>query len=315
MKERKDKVVQSITAYRCRICPKYHNEDLLVKSDENKEPLDLEALLNAFFDHIKKCQIDRYTSRALLLSQPAERTTLEDSIIRLHIQPNAGKALENFSVVNYETNEVKGYRGEEHSAVYTHNVIFYLKEDSNVFVFHHYGQSGCKTAFLNTFNDFLTPMGVVAHLDVLLSNEMFNGATKYVPEKISLITTYSDVSTDKADNLGTKPRKKVEQETIISLNAPRAGNIKRWFQNISTKQPSIDELKTVLIKDNFPGNFEDAKLTLKFGKVRRRISLSEFTGVIAEYDITDKLELYADGSVKQDSLYKLVDEYALHFLE
>ena len=156
---------------------------------------------------------------------------------------------------------------------------------------------------------------MVAHLDVLLSNEMFNGATKYVPEKISLITTYSDVSTDKADNLGTKPRKKVEQETIISLNAPRAGNIKRWFQNISTKQPSIDELKTVLIKDNFPGNFEDAKLTLKFGKVKRRISLSEFTGVIAEYDITDKLELYADGSVKQDSLYKLVDEYALHFLE
>ena len=29
MKERKDKVVQSITAYRCRICPKYRNEDLL----------------------------------------------------------------------------------------------------------------------------------------------------------------------------------------------------------------------------------------------------------------------------------------------
>lgn len=106
-----------------------------------------------------------------------------------------------------------------------------------------------------------------------------------------------------------------EEQRYASLNAPRAGNIKRWFQNISTKQPSIDELKTVLIKDNFPGNFEDAKLTLKFGKVRRRISLSEFTGVIAEYDITDKLELYADGSVKQDSLYKLVDEYALHFLE
>lgn len=315
MKERKDKVVQSITAYRCRICKKYRNEDLLVKSDENKEPLDLKAMLYAFFDYIKKCQIDRYTSRALLLSQSAEKKMLEESIIRLHIQPNAGKALENFAVVNYETNEVKGYKGEEHSAVYTHNVMFYLKEDTNVFVFHHYGQSGCKTAFLNTFNDFLAPMGLMAHFDVLLSNEMFNNSTKYVPEKISLITTYSDVSTDKADNLGSKPRKKIEQETIISLNAPRAENVKRWFQNITAKQPSIDELKTVLIKDEFPGNFEDAKLTLKFGKVRRRVSLSDFTGVIAEYDITDKLELYADGSVKKDSLYEIVDAYALQFFE
>lgn len=315
MKERKDKVVQSITAYRCRICRKYHNDDLLIRSDENKEPIDLEELLYKFFEYIKKCKIDRYTSRALLLSYPAERTELKDSVVRLHIQPNAGKALENFAVVNYETNEVKGYKGEEHSAVYTHNVIFYLGENENVFLFHHYGQSGCKTAFLNTFNSFLEPLGLMAHLDVLLSNEMFSGEVRFVPEKVSLITTYSDVSSDKADNIGKKSQKKVEQETIISLNAPRAGNIKRWFQNITTKQPTIDELKTVLIKDNFPGNFEDAKLTLKFGKVRRRISLSEFTGVIAEYDVTDKLEIYADGSVKKESLYGVADEYALQFIE
>jgi len=313
MKERKEKVVQSITAYRCRICKKYSSEDLLVESDENKNPLDLEATLNAFFEYIKKCQIDKYTSRALLLSYPAIRAELEDSTVRIHIEPNAGKALENFSVVNFHTNEVKGYKGKDHSAVYSHNVLFYLKGNSNVFVFHHYGQSGCKTAFLNTLNDFLEPMGLMAHLDVLMSSEMFNSPAKYVPEKISLITTYSDVSTDKADNIGNKPRKKIEQETIISLDAPRAGNIKHWFKVM--KKPTIDELKTILIKDNFPGDFEDAKLTLKFGKVRRRVSLSEFTGMIAEYDITDKLKLYADGSVIKDSLYELADEYALQFFE
>lgn len=315
MKERKEKIVQSITAYRCRICKKYCNEDLLIECEKNKHPLDLEKLLYLFFEYIKKCQIDKYTNRALLLSQPAESASINNSLVRIHIQPNAGKALENFSVVNYETNEVKGYRGEEHSAVYAHNVIFYLKENANVFVFHHYGQSGCKTAFLNTFNDFLAPMGLMAHLDVLLSNEMFNDSTKYVPEKISLITTYSDISTDKADNLGNKARKKVEQEVIISLDAPRAENIKDWFQNITAKQPSIDELKTILIKDDFPGDFEDAKLTLKFGKVRRRVSISEFTGAMAEYDITNKLEIYADGSVNMNSLYALSDEYALLFFE
>ena len=315
MKVQKERVIQSITAYRCRICKKYHNEDLLVMSKENQKPLDLEKILRSFFGYIKKCQIDKYTSRALLLSQDAESATLEDSIVRLHIQPDAGKALENFSVVNHHTNEVKGYKGDNHSAVYTHNILIYLKEDSNVFVFHHYGQSGCKTAFLNTLNDFLAPRGLMAHLDVLMSNEMFTGSSQYVPEKISLITTYSDMSTDKADNIGNKPRKKVEQETIISLSAPRAQNIKSWFKNITTKEPSIEELKSVLIKDNFPGDFEDAKLTLKFGKVRRRIGLSEFTGMIAEYDITDKLETYADGSVKKESLYEIADEYALQFFE
>lgn len=315
MKDRKEKNIQSITAYRCRICKKYYNEDLLIKSKENKEPLILEEILRSFFGYIKKCQIDKYTSRALLLTHTEERAELKDSIVRIHIQPDAGKALENFSVVNHHTNEVKGYRGEEHSAVYTHNVLIYLKEDCNVLVFHHYGQSGCKTAFLNTLNDFLAPRGLMAHLDVLMSNEMFTSSSQYEPEKISLITTYSNISTDKAENMENNTRKKVEQETIISLNAPRAKNIKSWIKNITTKEPSVEELKNVLIRDNFPGDFEDAKLTLKFGKVRRRIGLSDFTGMIAEYDITDKLELYADGSVIKESLYRIADEYALQFFK
>lgn len=311
----KDNLIQSLTAYRCRICKKYRNEDLLVKSEQNENPLELESLLNEFFKHIKKCQIDRYTNRAILLSGPVSRDIITDhSIVRLHIQPNAGKALENFSVVNNHTNELYGYNGSEHSAVYTHNVLFYLREDQNVFIFHHYGQSGCKTAFLNTFNAFLSPMGLIAHLDVLLSNSMFNSAKKYTPEKISLLTTYTEKSSDKADNIGNKQRKKIEQEVIISLAAPRARNIRSWFQNIGEKGPSITELKSVLIKDNFPGEFEDAKLTLKFGKVRRSISLSEFTGVIAEYDITDLLHIHADGSVSVDSLYSIADEYAFQFL-
>ena len=193
------------------------------------------------------------------------------------------------------------------------HALFYFLKEQNVIIFHHYGQSGCKTAFLNTLNEYLSTLGLIAHLDVLLSNSMFNSTKKYVPEKISLITTYSDQSTDKASNIGKKKRKKIEQEVIISLNAPRAKNIKEWFQNITTKEPTIDELKSVLIKDEFPGEFEDAKLTLKFGHVRRSISLSEFTGVIAEYDVTDQLELFADGTVRPDSLYSIADEYALQF--
>mgnify|MGYP003321131225 CR=1 FL=1 len=59
----------------------------------------------------------------------------------------------------------------------------------------------------------------------------------------------------------------------------------------------------------------DAKLTLKFGKVRRRISLSEFTGLIAEYDITEQLELHADGSVSETSIRDISDKDALSFMQ
>lgn len=306
-------ITQSLTAYTCRICEKFHTDDLLVKTDKNETPIDLGMYLQDFFKYIKNCKIDRYTGRALLLSDSAQKENIGPSVVRFHIQPKAGKALENFSVVNYHTNMIQGYRGEDHSAVYTHNVLFYIKGQENVFVFHHYGQSGCKTAFLNTFNSFLAQKGLKAHLDVLMSNDMFCSVNKYIPEKISLITTYSDISSDKTENIGNKTRKKTEQEVIISLNAPRAANLRKWFKNITTKNPSIDELKSVLIQDNFPSEFEDAKLTLKFGKVRRRISLSEFTGMLAEYDITDRLETYADGTVSQESLYSIADEYALQF--
>lgn len=84
-------------------------------------------------------------------------------------------------------------------------------------------------------------------------------------------------------------------------------------QLISSGQTII--VLSVLIKDSFTDQFDDAKLTLKFGQVRRKISLSEFSGLIAEYDITSDLEYAVDGSVKKESLYALADRYALTFLE
>lgn len=308
-------LTQSITAYRCRICKKYGTDDLLQYSKENKNPISLEMLLAEFFDYIQHCRIDVYTRRAIMLSKKANKESLENGITRLHIQPNAGRSFENFSVINHKTNGISSFKGEENSAVYNHNVLFYIGKDTNTFVFHRYGQSGCKTAFLNIFNSFLSNKGLIAHFDILLSDEMFEDRNKYIPEKISLITTYSDEYSDKSDNAKEKPIKKIEQETIISLNAPRAQNIRAWFGKLTKKEPTIDELKEVLIKDAFPSEFEDAKLTLKFGKVRRRISLSEFSGLIAEYDITDKLQLYADGSVNETSIREISDKYALSFMQ
>ena len=91
--------------------------------------------------------------------------------------------------------------------------------------------------------------------------------------------------------------------------------MKGRLRGITQNAPTIDELKQILIKDNFSNDFEDAKLTVKFGKVRRRISLSEFSGMMAEYDITEKITILADGSVYTETLTKVADEYALSFFD
>lgn len=311
----KKKIAQSFTAYQCRISPKYRTENLLLSSEESKATIDLFETLKEYFEYIKTSKFDAYTNRTVLLEGNAEEGSVNDSVQRLVIHPKAGKANENFTVVEHTTNKITVFAGKNNSAIYDHTVFCYRKGDENVMIFHRHGQSGCKTAFLNTFNDFLAPQGLVCHLEVMVSNGMFEGHEKYVPEKLNLLTTYSDISGDIADNIGKKKRKKVEQEVIISLNAPRAGNVVAFLRGITKKRPSIDELKSVLVKDEYTDQFDDAKLTLKFGQVRRKISLSEFSGLIAEYDITNDLEYLADGTIQKESLYSLADQYALSFFE
>lgn len=314
MKEKR-KVAHSLTAYSCRICAKYHSDNLLFKTEEIETSVDLSELLDEYFAYIQKSKIDGYTSRTILLEKGKEESSVDEEIKRIVAHPLAGKANEDFTVVQHATNAVTRFDGHENSAIYKHTFFCYLKGDENVFIFHRYGQSGCKTAFLNTFNYFLSSKGLVCHLDILMSNGMFEGRTSYHPEKLSLITTYEDVSSDLADNTGKKKNKKIEQETIITLNAPKAANVVEYINNIIRKKPSIEELKSILIKDDFTDRFDDAKLTLKFGRVRRKISLSEFSGLIAEYDITSELEYFENGPYKLESLYALADEYALSFLK
>lgn len=314
MNKRDKRFIQSITAYECRICKKYHDENLLVKSEENLKPLDLKTYLEKFFDYINKHKIDTYTSKMLLLDQPSDFKELDDSVIRLHIQPKAGKASEDFSVVDRRKDEAHKFRGELYSAIYAYHVFFYLKGNKNIFIFHRYGRSGCKTVFLNLFNEFLKKEGLVAHLDVKMSNKLFDEVSNCDVKRLHLITTYNVESSDKADNIGNKSKKKIESETILSLDAPRARCIQEWFAKMH--QPSVNELRSVLIKNDYncKDDFQVAKVTVKLGNITRKISLEEFSGMIAEYDITDKIQFDEKGGIKVDSLYEEADEYALQLL-
>lgn len=108
----KRKVTHSFTAYQCRICPKYRTDNLLTKSEENEDPIDLAELLDQYFAYIKRSKIDEYTSRTILLEQSKEETDITDSVKRIVVHPKAGKANEDFTVVAHDTNAITRYLTE-----------------------------------------------------------------------------------------------------------------------------------------------------------------------------------------------------------
>lgn len=305
-------IIQSITAYTCRICKKYSETDLLCVQGEEKK--DIFELLDEYFKYINKCKVDTGTQRAIMLNENINKTVISNGLKRIIVKPDAGKALENFSVINISSNKILKYSGDDNSAIYPHYVFCYSNGEKCVFVFHHYGQSGCKTVFQNTFNKFLSEKGLIARFDVLMSNEMFEEEKSTSSmQKLKLISTYNDISSDIADNAKGE-QKKTEQEVIISLDAPRAKNIKEWLKKIK-KQPDLQELKNILIEDAYYSDFEEAKVLVKFGKAARLISLSDFSGMIAEYDITNKIEVLPDKTIREDGFFSVVDEYASSFFE
>lgn len=306
-------LTHSITAYSCTICEKYKKVDLLTSEEENH--VDIVALLNDYAKYINKCIVDKGTSRAIKLNEDITCTDINSTTKRIIIKPDAGKALQNFSVINTKTNKVSKFNGNDNSAIYPHYVFCYTNNAKVIFIFHHFGQSGCKTVFENTFNKFLATKDLISHFDIILSSEMFDDEKTYVPQKLRLLTTYTEKkSSDKADNDG-EPLKKIEQEVIISLEAPNAHGIKDLINKYKTKKPNIDELKRVLVDSNYTSNFEEAKLTVKFGNAIRLISLSEFSGLIGDYDITDKVEIMADHTINETTFFPVVDKYALTLIK
>lgn len=307
-----NRLIHSVVAYSCKICKRYTSEDLLTTDGDNQ--IDLLPIIQNYATFINNCCVSIGSKRAIKLSEKIIVEKINNDIERIIFKPDAGKALENFKVVNTTNNSVNEYKGDENSAMYPHYVFCYIKNNKPIFIFHRYGHSGCKTIFEDSFNKFLKKENLISHFDIILSKEMFDDKRSYIPQKLRLLTTYSDISSDKTDNEGA-PLKKTEKEVIISLDAPKAHNINEWIKSIGNKDPNIDELKTILIEDDYTSDFEEAKLSVKFGNAIRSVSLSEFSGLIGEYDITDKIEVMADGAIRESTFFPVVDEYAIELLK
>lgn len=301
---------KTLTAYKCRICEKYHNEDLLTLIEEKEIKVDLEKLLLEFIHNLQDGKDDENSNRTIILNSSC-LNNFEEKLKCIYIASMAGKVGEDFNVVNRKTKLKTSYLGDENAAVYDHRTFCFLKEDKNVFIFYRYGKSGCKTVFQNTFNNFLSTKNLIAHFDIVLSPLiMDDDKNSHMPSKMNLIKTYEKTSSDSAENI-QKSKTKTEQELILHLYSPGAKGVLEWLMGKIGKQPKLNELKELLVRENININFDQVLLTVNFGGFTRKINLTEFSGLLAEYDITDKLEYDGDTNVfKIESLCILAKDYA-----
>lgn len=308
------KPILSLTAYKCRICEKRKNEDLLTMEEEIEAKVDIENVLREYIEHIENPKIGKNSNRTIGLSREIKINEIGDWK-KYSIYTQAGKLGEDFDVYNHSTQKSMSFSGEDNSAMYFQRTYCFInkKTKENIFVFFRYGLGGCKTAFQETLNQMLAGENQIAHFDVQLSQAMFDDDNNGTPEKLTLVTRYEITSSDSAENIKKTKRKKM-METIIYLDAPNAFNITNYLARPFDKKPTLDELKTITIQDNLGGNFDEAYVTLKFGRASRKIKFEDFTGSIAEYDITNKVEYFADGKrFKEGSLDAVVDDFAFSF--
>lgn len=312
------KTILTITAYSCRICEKRKNENLLELEEEIEDKnVVLEDVIHDYVEYIKNPQIGKNSNRSIGLTKPL-RIDYYNEIEKISIFSEAGKLGEDFSVVNHDTFQKIEFTGDKNSAMYSQRTYCFINQDTkeNIFIFFRYGLGGCKTAFQETLNQFLSTKKQRAHFDIKLSPIMFADSALCMPEKLTLQTHYVPKSTDSAENIKKQPKKQLSKETIIYLDSPEANNIVGFFKNISQKKPTLDELRDITIQDNFGNDFDEAMLTLKIGNAKRKIRVQDFSGTLADYDITNKVEYYDDGvHFKEESLDKIINEYALSFFK
>lgn len=302
----------SIVAYKCRICEKRKNLDLLELEEDSEISISLDTIITDFVRSIQDTQLGKYSQRTIRLAEPLKVERV-GQYTKYSIYTKAGKIGIDFDVCNCNTHANTYYSGSENSAMFPHQTFCFINNttNENIFIFYRYGSSGCKTIFQDCFNQFLATKKLVARFDIMCSSTLFQNDACYVPQKIKLITNYQPTSSDIADNIQPK-RKQKEKEVIVFFNSPNSSNLKTLFEK--NHQPSLEEVKAVTIKDNLGDNFDEARVTLKYGKYTKSIKLTTMAYAIAEYDITKKVEYYAGtAKVKEESLEKIVNEYAFSF--
>jgi len=302
----------------------------LIESDSNMrehiqngdEPeYSLSDFMTDYIDAVSSLAVGVSADRAIRLNQITSTTTFQNrDVLRVHLQPKAGKYGESITVI---ASQQEHSFDKDAAALYDYNVFFYESNREIIAIFHRKGMSGCKTVFLETANKTLRNKGIKFEMSLIMPlNRTYNtqGAT---PSKIGIQWLVpKKKSSDIADELdetdfpeSKKKNEKWIQKLEIDLKPAQSSGIKGIIERFTggeiNKQTAFAEIKTKCVIPDNVDNFNDAFIQYQIGSRRFTVRFGEIENQIGAYDITNTL----NSSNFLNSLISNADNYYQRIVE
>jgi hypothetical protein len=311
--------LQTLTAYKCSFCYLGRNNPVIedvrykIKSGENPK-YNIYDFLCDYKSYAEKMATGKNTDRAIMLDIEPIVTDISDSIRRIYISPRAGK--QGAPVRVYKRSTEKSYDfNADSAALYNHNIFFYESENNIVAIFHRQNGSGCKSVFLETANNAIHSKGLKLDMQLILPLKDALSPENATATKITLQYCREKVSSDIADNLSNKKKKKTHtliREIGINLEVPDNGKTREIFRLFQTgklpKDVAFAQIKNECAAAD--DSYNDAEVVLKFGSHKKRTQWSEIENLFGTRDITKSLK--TDLAITHNfhiSLSNLSDNY------
>jgi len=284
-----------------------------IKSGD-KPDYSLSAFIDDYISAASSLAVGHNANRAIQLTQITSTSALPNDILRIHLQPQAGKHGEPITVVENATNQRHRY-GKDDAALYDHDVFFYENNENIIAIFYRRGTSGCKTVFFETANDALRPKGMKLEMSLIVPLNQTHALENATPSQVSIQWLVSkepssDIADDIAGNGSSKKKTKWIQKLTIDLKQSQSSSIKsiveRFTRGQIDKDTAFAEIKTKsLLPDNID-NFNDAFIQYNLGGRKiKTVWFGEIENQIGTYDITNSLRT-ADLA---NSLLECADAY------
>jgi len=319
-------LTHTLTAYRCTF--DYVAKNNINITDEIKEKIkngekpiySLSDFVNDYIDSVSSLAIGKNANRAIQLTNFTS-SKMDSGVLKIHIQPKAGKYGENVTVVEKSTKKAYNYK-EDDAALYGHNIFFFEKDCDIIAIFYRKGTSGCKTVFYETANDTLRSKGMKLEMSLIMPffqkhNLQKANATKLIVQWVEPKRKSSDIADELDDD---KPERKTTNKVIqkleIRLKENHNNQIKSIIEKLTSgqivKEAAFAEIKTKCLGEDNRDKYNDALIQfkignkdlppLRFGDIENQIGAYDITNLISESDFINSLISNADD------YYRLITE-------
>ncbi len=283
-----------------------------IKSGE-KPKIELSEIFNGMIESTNSHQYGSLINggKIILLNKVEEIFDIDSSKKRMFVIPKAGKINIPIEMVNIkEGNKIYNF-GSDWVSAYPHNVFVYEISGEFYVICHRHGGSGCKAILRSALNQSLKPKGIKVEMN-WMPPTTDGSRPNYDVDKISLIYEEKK-SSDAADEL-TRRRKKIPiKELILSLNTGEFKSVLDLLNKYQLKEISKEETFSRIKNEVNDDSYNNASLTVKIGRTKKKVAWDDFEGLIDGFDITDRVS--GTGANFIPTLKQCSDEFLFELLE